>query len=86
MSKLYDCKTCGSEFKNSRSLYAHKYKYHPKETKSTADSNRELKMKYGIDDDEYIIKNEDYQDKSNSIADEPSQKEINIKDNKSLSP
>ena len=86
MSKLYSCIICDSKFKNSRSLYAHKYKYHPQASTSTADSDRELKNKYGIGDNESIIANEDYQNKLNSLTDDSSQNEININENKSLSP
>ena len=57
MSNLYSCIICDSKFKNSRSLYAHKYKYHPQASTSTADSDRELKNKYGIGDNESIIAN-----------------------------
>ena len=86
MSKLYSCIICDSKFKNSRSLYSHKYKYHPQAWRSTADSDRELKNKFGIGDNESIIVNEDYQNKSNSLTDDSSQNEININENKSLSP
>ena len=27
---MFACSTCDSKFKNSRSLYSQKYKYHPK--------------------------------------------------------
>ena len=48
MSKLYDCTICGSEFKNSRSLYTHTYKYHPKATKSK--NYIDIKQKHGLND------------------------------------
>ena len=40
MTHIYTCSICDSEFKNSRSLYSHNYKYHPNTSKST--TGREL--------------------------------------------
>ena len=43
MIRTFTCSICDSEFKNSRSLYSHKYKYHPKSLGST--TNQEVKRK-----------------------------------------
>ena len=82
---MYTCLICSSDFKNSRSLHSHKYKYHPKATTSTDNSDRELKMEYRMDDNGYNNENE-FNHKSIGQADESSENEIDINDDKSLSP
>ena len=41
MIRTFTCSICDSEFKNSRSLYSHKYKYHPKSLRPS--TNQEVK-------------------------------------------
>ena len=85
MSKIHACTICNSEFKNSRSLYSHKYKYHPRTLSSTTDSEEEQKMNYDINDRESNNQNE-----SNfgtlSKQGNFSQNETKVNKNKSLKP
>ena len=85
MSKIFACTICNSEFKNSRSLYAHKYKYHPKASTSTADSEEIQNMKYEINDNASSTQNEPYF-KTVSQLEDFSQNKIKVNKNKSLRP
>ena len=46
MSQTYSCSICKSTFKNSRSLYSHKYKYHPKPSVEKHEENNTVSSKY----------------------------------------
>ena len=60
MTHTFTCSICDSEFKNSRSLYSHKYKYHPKSLRPS--TNQEVKRNK---EDEH--KHNDYNARKNIV-------------------
>ena len=51
MSQIFSCSFCNSTFKNSRSLYSHKYKYHPKDSSVVGEEqNNDQRSTFSGDD------------------------------------
>ena len=63
-----------SEFKNARSLYSHKYKYHPKSLKSTTNGELNRKKEYGHGQNR--MPNNSYSTSTNSKIDNNSHKNM----------
>ena len=82
MVHTYSYSICESEFKNSRSLYSHKYKYHPKALKSAINQEVKRKKEYQLEHDS--ISNDSYPSSTNLQTDNYSQNLLDLHYNKSL--